>query len=1063
MLPSGTAAGGSFLKLKQRDPMNLRASLIAFLVCSAIVLGLSSPQVADAGTSVSGSSPFLVTYDGTSYHADSQSTSSSYTGTLKVVVESAVGELETGGGGTVEFAAGTFDLGSESFKLTPIHNITFQGQGIDVTVIQNFTTAAADLEPFSFFGAFGVTVRDMTVSAGGPARSTSDALDFDNGSDSLVERVKITASRGRGIVFDGKDTGFAANGNVVRDCTIDGVFSDGIELLGASRNVVEGCSITNVGGHGISATKSSASAPQPNKQSSDNIIRNNIVANAGQDGIRVNASDRNRIDGNQVTNSGTAVTGDGIRILTENGISCDDNVVQGNLATDTQATKTQRYGLNIADPLCTRTVVGDGNDFSGNDLAPINDLGSATQYGTDTVPPAAPSGLTATAVYKTQIELGWTASPDIVGVYEIWRDGALLEMVGAQTTYADTTVAAGSTHSYQVRARDASGNLSAFSNTAWAATPMVAVLFHDGFETGDLSKWTSAAGLVVQQTEVFDGSFAARASGTNTAAFATKQLTSTESNLYTQLHFNVSSQSTSANLLRLRTEANDAILTVFVTNTDRIAYRNEVANTTTISTVSAARGAWHALQAHVSIDGAASQTEVWLDGTMIAALSQTQSLGTDPIGRLELGDNSSNHSYDVALDEVDYDRELIADPDAAPTVPQNLQATNVTASAVDLAWDASSDDVGVTSYRVWRDGVVVATIGATTSYTDRGVAPSSHYDYNVQALDAAGNPSGLSNTAPVDTPGGPTIACWPFVGPAPVSVKRCSARAAPPSDSRVLAFASSRAGGFDIWSSKLDGSGLMRVTNSARTSELEPTWSPNGVRLAFTLYDPSSKTSDIGIVDPSLGVTVLKDPADAENAVAESSPAWSPRGDILAYSASAPDPPYYPRLWRMRADGSGRQQLVEFSPLPGECDDCYADNPSWAPDGRRIAYEANNGIQIIMAGGRRARSPRTRYVLGDPAWSPDGRRLVATAFVSAKRRALFVLNLEGSRIRRLTFGVASDSDPAWSPDGKLIAFTRLYGARSHVYVIQPDGRGLHQVTRGPGNQSSPAWKPFAAS
>jgi trimeric autotransporter adhesin len=415
-------------------------------------------------------------------------------------------------------------------------------------------------------------------------------------------------------------------------------------------------------------------------------------------------------------------------------------------------------------------VFANGNDFSGNAVAPISDLGTATQYGTDTVPPVAPSGLTATAVYKTQIDLGWIASTDPVGVYEIWRDGSLLETVGPPTAYSDTTVAAGSTHSYEVRARDASGNFSAFSNTASATTPLVAVLFHDGFESGDLSGWTQNDGLVVQQQEIFAGSWAARATGANTAAFATKYLTTTESDLYTQLHFNVASQSTSANLLRLRTEGDDAILTVFVTNSDRIAYRNDVTPLTTTSTVVAARGAWHALQVHVSISGAAGQTEVWLDDTKIAALSQTQSLGTAPIARLELGDNATNHTYDVALDEIDYDR----DPIGVPTAPQNLRATNVAASVVDLAWDAASDNLGVTTYRLRRNGSPIADLsGSTLTYSDTGLSPGTQYTYTVTALDAAGHESPLSNALQLTTAGSPTAVCWPFRSPAPLPIRRC--------------------------------------------------------------------------------------------------------------------------------------------------------------------------------------------------------------------------------------------------------------------------------------------------
>jgi len=54
--------------------------------------------------------------------------------------------------------------------------------------------------------------------------------------------------------------------------------------------------------------------------------------------------------------------------------------VSNNTATDTQGTKTQKYGLNIASSLCNRTVVGPGNDFAGNLTAPIHDVGTGTIY-----------------------------------------------------------------------------------------------------------------------------------------------------------------------------------------------------------------------------------------------------------------------------------------------------------------------------------------------------------------------------------------------------------------------------------------------------------------------------------------------------------------------------------------------------------------------------------------------------------------------------------------------------------------------------------------------------------
>ncbi len=339
--------------------------------------GVNKPQLIVPAPA--GPSPYLVSKAGSSYQAVSQTTGTTFTGTAKFVVEKAVADLEASGGGTVRFAAETFDLGSEYFKLQNVADIEFAGAGMDATVIRNNSSAAADTEPFNFSGAFRVRVRDLTVSAGGPNRNTSDALDFDRGNDVRVERVKVTASRGRAIVFDGKNADWTSLRNEVHDCVISGVDSDGIELLASSDNVIEGCTISDVGGHGIQVTKSSAGTDQPNKKSNDNQIIGNRIDQAGQDGINVTSSDRNQVLDNYITNSSDNTTGrDGIRLASGDSITCDDNRVAGNRATDTQSPKTQKYGLNISTSLCHRTVIGAGNDFSGNLAGAIRDAGTDT-------------------------------------------------------------------------------------------------------------------------------------------------------------------------------------------------------------------------------------------------------------------------------------------------------------------------------------------------------------------------------------------------------------------------------------------------------------------------------------------------------------------------------------------------------------------------------------------------------------------------------------------------------------------------------------------------------------
>jgi uncharacterized repeat protein (TIGR01451 family) len=88
----------------------------------------------------------------------------------------------------------------------------------------------------------------------------------------------------------------------------------------------------------------------------------------------------------------------------------------------------------------------------------------------------------------------------------------------------------------------------------------------------------------------------------------------------------------------------------------------------------------------------------------------------------------------------------------SPSAPTNLTATVPNSIRVDLSWGASTDNVGVTGYEVFRDGVLIASPSGT-NYTDNTVTGGNTYVYKVRALDAAGNRSGFSNSKSVTTPG----------------------------------------------------------------------------------------------------------------------------------------------------------------------------------------------------------------------------------------------------------------------------------------------------------------------
>jgi len=104
----------------------------------------------------------------------------------------------------------------------------------------------------------------------------------------------------------------------------------------------------------------------------------------------------------------------------------------------------------------------------------------------------------------------------------------------------------------------------------------------------------------------------------------------------------------------------------------------------------------------------------------------------------------------------------LASPDTTPpTAPSNLTATAASASQINLSWAASTDNVGVTGYRVERcQGAACSNFAqiatpTTTTFNDTGLVASTSYSYRVRATDAANNLSGFSSTATTSTMAGP--------------------------------------------------------------------------------------------------------------------------------------------------------------------------------------------------------------------------------------------------------------------------------------------------------------------
>lgn len=163
-------------------------------------------------------------------------------------------------------------------------------------------------------------------------------------------------------------------------------------------------------------------------------------------------------------------------------------------------------------------------------------------------------------------------------------------------------------------------------------------------------------------------------------------------------------------------------------------------------------------------------------------------------------------------------------------------------------------------------------------------------------------------------------------------------------------------------------------------------------------------------------------------------------------------------IWSMAANGRGLRQLTSVA---------YASFPDLSPDGSRIVFDgqmpgdANDDIFVMNSDGSGLRRLTSDSGNNDyPAWSPDGRQI---AFVSDRTgvEQVFVMRADGTRPAQLTFApVAHDEVPDWRPDGRQIAYAQGDpGPDEKIWVMNADGSNPHQITFGTADDFGPAWSP----
>ena len=332
-------------------------------------------------------------------------------------------------------------------------------------------------------------------------------------------------------------------------------------------------------------------------------------------------------------------------------------------------------------PPCTTLPCGAGTSSSGS------------------ITPTTPANVAASAVSSNQINVGWTASTDSVGIagYRIYRNGGTtpIASVTAGTTFQDSSLTASTAYSYKVAAYDTMGFTSSLSTAASATT---------------LAATTSTCPAPV--TTAWTGCYY---SDQNLTALG---LVRTDPTILFNWGVGSPDPTIPADHFSARWKG------IFNFNAGSYTF-----------TVTADDGF------RLYIDGV-KVMDHWVDES---ATTYTQTLAV----------TGGNHN--ITMEYYDDTGSAVANlqwqlaPNVSdtqpPTTPANLTASAASSSQINLSWSASTDNVGVAGYKLYRNGGLIATLTSGTTYQDSGLASAKSYSYTVAAYDAAGNTSAQSAVA----------------------------------------------------------------------------------------------------------------------------------------------------------------------------------------------------------------------------------------------------------------------------------------------------------------------------
>jgi serine/threonine-protein kinase len=243
--------------------------------------------------------------------------------------------------------------------------------------------------------------------------------------------------------------------------------------------------------------------------------------------------------------------------------------------------------------------------------------------------------------------------------------------------------------------------------------------------------------------------------------------------------------------------------------------------------------------------------------------------------------------------------------------------------------------------------------------------------------------------------------------------------------------------GRQIWIMNDDGSDRVPLTRSG--TSYSPTWAPGGERVLFMAA--AGLAPGIYSINPDgSALARVTTPTGGEQ---DHTPlAIGERIGFIRFFADGTS-----RIFAVNPDGTGLVPLT-----PGPQDGTFGAPPS----ADRLAYvsattEGGRDIFLLdLRGGGITRLTHTPTLYKEGvAFSPDGKQIAFTRIDPGQLEAIFVMNADGTGVRRLSQGGHYDFLPRWSPDGKRIGFTSGRDGSFGVYTMAPDGSDVVDLSRTP--------------